>query len=171
MLFKRYCREQAQWSNERWKELHVVAPTMDYSIQEECEITDHRICKDAIAGSATWIHAWFLKVLFGNFVCERQPWMEGLKEELPVIHEKWPPRREYSVFVRQRVIHHRRQQEAKVHSQKIEHRTRKIIEAVKNHDDEKIRKLLEKKPHMETDLATAIQNVLSSHYPVVTISD
>ncbi|KAL6799021.1 hypothetical protein GGI42DRAFT_65687 [Trichoderma sp. SZMC 28013] len=172
ILFNRYSREHDTWSDEMWKEFHVVAPIMDYSIREKCEITDHPICTEASAGFATWIHAWFLQVLFGSFVCKSQSWIEALKKEYPVIHEDRLSRRhQQDVFFWRRIIDGKRQHDLKYHNQKMKNRARKIINVVKNHDDKKIRRLLEKKPHMETDLAKAIQNVLSSQYPVETISD
>ncbi|KAK4064938.1 uncharacterized protein Triagg1_8754 [Trichoderma aggressivum f. europaeum] len=169
-LFYRYSREHENWSDEMRKEFHVVAPTMDYSMGEENIITDHPICTEASTGSATWIHAWFLQVLFGRAVCEGQSWIEDLKKEYPALQVALSSSDRRGVFFLKRIIDCKRRNDLECHNKKIQGQTQKIIENVKNHDDEEIRRLLENKPHMEADLAKAIQDVLSSHFPVKTVS-
>ncbi|PKK41138.1 hypothetical protein CI102_15163 [Trichoderma harzianum] len=156
-LFRRYFTQRRYWSREMVKDFHIVAPDMDYSIWERCRIADHPIGKEANAGRATWIHAWFLQVLFGN-LCEKHSWFEGLKKKYPDIYERGLSR----PGERDPLTMHR----ARVNSLRgnCGYEAREIIKGLKVSTNWRIQMLFATdNPDMEANIARGIESVLFHH--------
>ncbi|KAL6805899.1 hypothetical protein J3E68DRAFT_389724 [Trichoderma sp. SZMC 28012] len=156
-LFRRYVTQRRYWSREMVKDFHIVAPDMDYSIWEGCRIADHPIGREANAGRATWIHAWFLQVLFGN-LCEKHSWFKGLKKKYPDIYERGlsrPGERDVLTLHRVRVISLKGN---------CGREAREIIKSLKVSPNWRIQMLFETdNPDMEANIARGVESVLFHH--------
>lgn len=90
-LKERYCDEQHSWSNEVREEFRRLAPSMDFSMNiDALGISDHNISLDAHSSGATWIHFWFLRVIYGPCACAEQSWFPDLAEKYPWMLEAAP---------------------------------------------------------------------------------
>ncbi|KAF3076957.1 hypothetical protein CFAM422_000579 [Trichoderma lentiforme] len=90
-LKKRYFEERHSWSNEMREEFPRLAPSMDFSMNiDALSISDHKISLDAHSSGATWIHFWFLRVIYGPCVCSRQNWFPDLAQNYPWMLETAP---------------------------------------------------------------------------------
>lgn len=82
LLIQRYRKERGEWSNEKQEEFHLVAPKLNYTLRNGYRLARHPIYIEACTSSVTWIHAWFLQVIFGG-TCAGQPWFECLAMQHP----------------------------------------------------------------------------------------
>ncbi|QYS94418.1 hypothetical protein H0G86_001749 [Trichoderma simmonsii] len=90
-LKERYCDEQHSWSNEVREEFRRLAPSMDFSMNlRALGISDHKISLDAHSSGATWIHFWFLRVIYGPCACSKQSWFPDLARKYPWMLETAP---------------------------------------------------------------------------------
>ncbi|PTB69853.1 hypothetical protein BBK36DRAFT_1166077 [Trichoderma citrinoviride] len=90
-LIRAHQEESKTWTWEMNFEFRHIAPTLNFSIYAQTGIiTSHRIGKNVRKNGATWVHFWFLRVMFGPQACSRQPWFAELAEKHPWILNEAP---------------------------------------------------------------------------------
>ncbi|KAL6834728.1 hypothetical protein V8C40DRAFT_282447 [Trichoderma camerunense] len=91
-LMATYTRERHSWFNEMREEFLRIAPGMNFWMDPKAPgIPDHSISLDAHGNGATWIHFWFLRVIYGPYACSKQSWFPDLAEKYPWILEESRP--------------------------------------------------------------------------------
>ncbi|TFB03843.1 hypothetical protein CCMA1212_003606 [Trichoderma ghanense] len=90
-LKRAYLEESKTWSWEMSLEFRHTARTLNFSVYAQTgSITSHRIGKNARKKGATWVHFWFLRVMFGPRACSRQHWFAELAQEHPWVLSEAP---------------------------------------------------------------------------------
>ncbi|KAH0498385.1 hypothetical protein TgHK011_005639 [Trichoderma gracile] len=90
-LKRAYQEESPSWSWEMSLDFRHTAPRLNFSVYAQTgTLTSHIIGKRARKEGATWVHFWFLRVMFGPRACSRQQWFAELADKHPWMRDEAP---------------------------------------------------------------------------------